>query len=416
MMIIRIIEIMLYCSIATYFFALLMKTPKRAIFVQSLTGTLGYLAFLVCASMGSEILGFFIGTLLIALSGEYFARKITMPASVFIFPAVIPMVPGLGLYQTMLSFIQGDIPLALETGVTTLTSIGAMAIALTAASLITLFLHRLKTGPKDESSTYILAEETDEDMLIELLKLVSQVTLESGAETYRAEEICKYIARSHGASEIDSFALPTGIYFTVSFDGKKERTIVKRIKKRSINLEHIDLVNTLSREVSKGSMKVKEAISVLNSMHDNLNSNKSEFALLYGGISAAFFTLLFGGEFGEFAIALGSGIIVTYLTKDLYKLDSYQFLVAFVGGVVISASAILGSALVDTINYQNIIVGGMMPLFPGLAMTNAIRDTIRGDLVSGIARGTEALLVATSLAIGAGVTIYLSNLLGIFVF
>lgn len=415
MIIIDILKIFFYCFIATYFFALLMKAPKRAMSVQALTGTLGYLSYLVFFNLGNEMIGFFIGTLIIALSGEYFARKLTMPASVLIFPAVIPMVPGLGLYQTMLSFIQGDIPLALETGVTTLTSIGAMAIALTTAGLIALFI-RSKQNTQRDADSYILAEKTDENQLIELLKLVSQVTLESGAETYRAEEICKYIARSHGAEEIDSFALPTGIYFTVTFENKRERTIVKRIKKRSINLENIDLVNTLSRELSKGRMKVKEALFILNSMHSNLNSTQGKYTLFYGGISAAFFTLLFGGSFGDFLISLLAGIMVTYLTRNLYKLDSYQFLVAFLGGVIISASAIFGSILIESINYQNIIVGGMMPLFPGLGMTNAIRDTIRGDLVSGTARGAEALLVATSLAIGAGVTIYVSNYLGIFIF
>jgi len=56
-----------------------------------------------------------------------------------------------------------------------------------------------------------------------------------------------------------------------------------------------------------------------------------------------------------------------------------------------------------------------MPLLPGLAMTNAIRDTIRGDLISGIARGAEALLVASSLAAGAGVIIYVAYSFGILV-
>ena len=55
----------------------------------------------------------------------------------------------------------------------------------------------------------------------------------------------------------------------------------------------------------------------------------------------------------------------------------------------------------------------MMPLLPGLAMTNAIRDTIRGDLISGIARATEALLVASSLAAGVGVVVYMSYTIGI---
>ena len=43
-----------------------------------------------------------------------------------------------------------------------------------------------------------------------------------------------------------------------------------------------------------------------------------------------------------------------------------------------------------------------MLLVPGLAITNAIRDTISGDLLAGLTRAVEAFLVAISIAIGTG--------------
>lgn len=52
-------------------------------------------------------------------------------------------------------------------------------------------------------------------------------------------------------------------------------------------------------------------------------------------------------------------------------------------------------------NVEVIALGAMLPLFPGIAMVNAIRDTINGDLVSGVARVAEALISALSLALGA---------------
>ena len=42
-----------------------------------------------------------------------------------------------------------------------------------------------------------------------------------------------------------------------------------------------------------------------------------------------------------------------------------------------------------------------MPLLPGLAMTNAVQDTMRGDIVSGVAHGMNAILTATMVAGGA---------------
>ncbi len=52
---------------------------------------------------------------------------------------------------------------------------------------------------------------------------------------------------------------------------------------------------------------------------------------------------------------------------------------------------------------DKIIIGSVMPLVPGLVITNAIRDLISGHLVSGITKGAEALL--TAMAIGSGIAI-----------
>ena len=43
-----------------------------------------------------------------------------------------------------------------------------------------------------------------------------------------------------------------------------------------------------------------------------------------------------------------------------------------------------------------------MLLVPGLAITNAIRDTVAGDYVSGVARALEAVIVAVAIAAGIG--------------
>ena len=49
---------------------------------------------------------------------------------------------------------------------------------------------------------------------------------------------------------------------------------------------------------------------------------------------------------------------------------------------------------------------------PGVAVTNAIRDTIAGDLVAGVARGADALMSAAAISAGAGVAYQLWRLAG----
>lgn len=57
---------------------------------------------------------------------------------------------------------------------------------------------------------------------------------------------------------------------------------------------------------------------------------------------------------------------------------------------------------------DQIIIGSVMPLVPGLLLTNAVRDLIAGHFVSGLSKGAEALL--TAFAIGSGIAVVFSLL------
>ena len=69
-----------------------------------------------------------------------------------------------------------------------------------------------------------------------------------------------------------------------------------------------------------------------------------------------------------------------------------------------STAVILLGYMTTIFNDQAIIVGCMMQLVPGVAITNFIRDSISGDFLSGISRGSEALFVAMAIAFGVGIS------------
>ena len=48
------------------------------------------------------------------------------------------------------------------------------------------------------------------------------------------------------------------------------------------------------------------------------------------------------------------------------------------------------------------IIGSIMPLIPGVAFTNAIRDIADGDYIAGSVRMMDALLVFFCIAMGVG--------------
>ena len=63
--------------------------------------------------------------------------------------------------------------------------------------------------------------------------------------------------------------------------------------------------------------------------------------------------------------------------------------------------SIISTALLSS-DRDIVIISSIMLLVPGLAITNAIRDSINGDVVSGLARATEAIFIAVAIAVGSG--------------
>ena len=73
--------------------------------------------------------------------------------------------------------------------------------------------------------------------------------------------------------------------------------------------------------------------------------------------------------------------------------------------------ALASAAMIPGIQPNSIIIGSIMLLVPGLAITNSIRDTLAGDLLSGIARAMESFLIAVAIAAGSGIVLKLWYLL-----
>lgn len=118
------------CSMATLFFAVLFRTPRKAIFTATVIGGLGYVVYDICCESISLMFGYFFGTLFISISAELLARISKMPAVIYITPGVIPLVPGAGLYHTMRFFVNGDTHAGLAECVETLACAGVMAVAI----------------------------------------------------------------------------------------------------------------------------------------------------------------------------------------------------------------------------------------------------------------------------------------------
>lgn len=241
------------------------------------------------------------------------------------------------------------------------------------------------------------------EVMLDAVCLAARLVLESGGETYRAEETVIHMCKGFGIEKVDVLALPTGLTLTLG-DGQAAHTRLVRVHNRSINLSRLDACNAVSRQVARGKMPADQALAKLKKIQIS-TLPKPVFVVLFGALSAAFFCVMLGGQIPEFAVSLLCGLLIHSIMPLFSRCRVPGMLAGLLSGFLTAHLALLCN-LVYPINLEPAISGSILPLLSGLATTNAIRDTIKGDLVSGSARITEAVL--TTVLLAAGICIALS--------
>lgn len=244
------------------------------------------------------------------------------------------------------------------------------------------------------------------DLIVRTARLAGRLLLENGAETYRVEDTVSYICKTFGLQDVSVISLPTGtIYSFVDGDGVPHSEVV-RTKVRTTNLGQVARVNAISRAITSGSMTLEEGYAQLDAL-TNMRPQPLGLAVLASAVSAAFFALLFGANGFDFVIALICGVVTRLLAVFFSENSVSSTMYALLSGAVSAVITLASVRLFQMGNQTPILIGAIMPLLPGLAITNAIRDTVNGDLVSGVARTADALLKAVAIAAGVGVVLAL---------
>ena len=122
---------------ASAFFGLLFHIPRRLLASVALVGMLGYGVYLAALGLLESAVGAkFVAALVVAALAETLARKQKAPANIFALIGVVPLVPGGGLYRTMLALVLDDYGAAVSTGVETVLIAGAIALAIAVVAVL----------------------------------------------------------------------------------------------------------------------------------------------------------------------------------------------------------------------------------------------------------------------------------------
>ena len=129
--------------------------------------------------------------------------------------------------------------------------------------------------------------------------------------------------------------------------------------------------------------------------------------ILSAGVMSCLLMYVFGGNWQDFSATFVVGIISFCVRYFVSAAIDLRFFDIFLASLVVGLCALLAVKLQLAGNVDNIIIGAVMPLVPGVAITTSFRDILAGHLISGLARGTEAIIVAASIGVGIAVALNL---------
>lgn len=248
--------------------------------------------------------------------------------------------------------------------------------------------------------------------VLQIAVYAGEILLRSGAETSRVELTIDHLMRSFGVTDAANIVTPTGIFVSLnSANQDLPLTLVRRVRRRLLNLSRLAAVNDLSRQAEQGLLTPDEVDRELHLLDHAPDPYPFWLELVAGAGTAAGVTVLLGGSWLDSAITLASALVVQLLLWTLARNNIPRIFGEFGGAFVATALALLGSWLNWPIHQTLVIAGGIIMLVPGAGLLASVQDGIAGDLLSSGSRGLETILKGTAVAGGVGLALKAATLL-----
>lgn len=236
------------------------------------------------------------------------------------------------------------------------------------------------------------------DLITFVLDIGEQMLI-SGAEVNRVEDSITRMCSAYGAKRVNVLTITSSILVTVKMDDGEMYTQTRRIRAYLTNLNKLDKLNDLSRYICDHKPDLNEIERRISDINEvGVYSLKQQYGIY--ALVASSFTVFFGGDFSDAVVSALIGMLLKLMMGFIRKIDKNTVITnvfcSFIVGLVTIFSVSVGFGT----NVDHIIIGNIMLLIPGLALTNAIKDIISGDTISGLLRLNEAFVIAVSIATG----------------
>lgn len=253
----------------------------------------------------------------------------------------------------------------------------------------------------------------DYDGLLTLATDLGYGLLVSGAEIYRVEDSMKRLMFAYGIDRVESFVIPNCINISILTPQGKTLTQIRRMPSHGNDVDMLARYNDLCRRLCREVPPLSEARERLDHITATPRRYSLPVMLLAHYVASAAFAIFFGGDLWDAFCSGWCGIAICLSNEVLSHTETNPYFDTMIGAIV---SAFLAQILVHVgLGHQSqyIIIGAFMALVPGILFTNALRDVMVRDMVSGITKVGDALFIGVMAALGTALALGLAGLLGV---
>lgn len=241
----------------------------------------------------------------------------------------------------------------------------------------------------------------DSKKILNLAISTGEILLKNGGEIYRVQETVGRILEAYGIDDYNVFVVTNGIFATVHEQEEDASSMVRYVTIGDVDLQMIADINQLSREICAGTCSMEDACRRLE-FYKRKRPTAEWARILACGMGGASFCYLFGGRPYDSVISFFLGMLLEVFLFTASKHNTSKFILNIIGSAIVTAGGLILYTAGTGIWFDKVIIGGIIPLVPGVALTTAIRDLFGGDYLSGSIRLIDALLTAMCIAIGVG--------------
>lgn len=257
--------------------------------------------------------------------------------------------------------------------------------------------------------SFLKDNSADYNEILALILDMGEALVYAGAEIGRVEDTACRMAKAFGAVKVDAFALTSVMFLTVTFSDNVVVTQTRRVVAGGqTNFLKIEKLNSLSRRCCKEGM-TREA---LKKAIEDINESTISFFHTYIGsvLAASGFVIFFGGNILDAIVSGLFAMFICFLSDLLSPRIQNKVFYYFITSLIVGFGICFLAKYIPTLHSDKIIIGDIMVLVPGIAMTSAVKNVLIGDTLSALVKFAECVVWTCALA--GGFMIPISVLLG----